>query len=180
MISQINKYIAFDISLHKTLSQYNFLNLSDKNSLDTLLNLLLENWVNVGYESDLEERIFKNRAMIALANYYVNPLDKGTENLIIDKFVQYKSPENLILLGKVDKLHELSNGLYELIDYKSGKYLPPEDELFKTNKVPKIIYLTYQKFGVYPDLFSYYYLRHNKKFTLHITEDYKNFLNCLF
>jgi len=180
MMKSINKYISFDLSLHKTLSEFNQLALSDRSSLNVLLGILQDNWISFGYTSTSEEDIFKNRALISLINYYRNPLDKGCENLIIDKFINYKVPNNLSLSSKVDKLHELNNGLFEVIDYKSGLYLPPEDTMFNSLKVHKTIYVVYQKLGVYPDLFSYYYLRYNKKFTFKITKEYAYFLDSLF
>ena len=175
-MKSINKYISFDLSLHKALSEFNQLILDEKASLNILLTLLLDNWINLGYACIYEEELFKNRALVALMNYYRNPLDKGYENLIVDKFITYKAPNNSDLTSKIDKLHELNNGLFEVVDYKSGLYLPPKENMFNSLKVHKTIYVVYQKLGVYPDLFSYYYLRYNKKFTFKITKEYTCFL----
>lgn len=179
----INKYIAFDISLHSTLAEFNKLYLADDKSLDSLISLLDKNWVSKGYDSNIEEQHFKQRAVTTLKSYYYNPLDIGIENLIVNKKLQKNLGSNLILRGKVDKFQELNGGLFELVDYKTGKYLPPTFHIKFNSHLAILLTLIYSSYGIYPDLVSYYYLMHNRKFTIEIdnnsiqfAKDYLDFI----
>lgn len=169
MSKPISKYLSFDITLHKTLSKFNQLPSDQVKSLDTLLNILYDNWLSLGYNSPKEESIYKMRAVSTLIKYHSNPKDKGEENILIDKFI--KANENkAIYLAKVDKLHFLDEDILELIDYKTGWHVPPKSHIFKSNKVYQTLFCIYSKFGCFPQQYSFYYLRHNLKYTMTIDQ----------
>lgn len=169
MSKPINKYLSFDITLHKTLSKFNQLPSGQVTSLDSLLSILHDNWLSLGYNSKREEDIYKIRAVNTLIKYYYNPKDKGEEIILIDKFIKAKE-DKTIYFAKIDKLHFLEEDTLEVIDYKSGWHLPPKSLIFNSNKVYQTLFCIYSKFGCFPQQYSFYYLRHNFKYTMTIDE----------
>ncbi|KEH87950.1 hypothetical protein Z965_05130 [Clostridium novyi A str. BKT29909] len=167
---EINKYLSLDISLHKTLYDINKNYSNSILSYDSLLDILNINWLSTGYQSKHEESLFRSYATNAIKLYFLNPLDKGCDILLLDKFITFKEDSNLICC-KVDKLHFLSNDKLELIDYKTGKYIPSIDKYFNSYKTFLTVYSIKKKLGVYPDIFSLYYLQHGLKFSTFINID---------
>lgn len=175
-----NKYISFDLSLHNTLFHFNSLTSSNGVTLKKLHSLLSSNWINEGYSSFDEEMDYKLKAFTSLTSYYLNPLDKGYENILINKFISTTNSNSKFLTCKIDKFYELENGLLELVDYKSGKYLPPNSLMFSNYALYKTLYVVNEKLGSYPDIFSYYYLLYNRKFSINVTDNLKSFLKTYF
>lgn len=171
----INKYLAFDISLHSTLSKFNKIYPYNNKSYKLLMNLLTESWISRGYLSNDEESQFKIRATKALEKFLNNPLDVGVENIIVDKMLQENLTSSLTLYAKVDKLHELEDKTIELVDYKTGSYLPPMQKFNCKTQIALLIALSYSNLGIYPDLISFYYLMYNKKITFKINNDFIDF-----
>ncbi|MCY6482811.1 hypothetical protein OW763_00365 [Clostridium aestuarii] len=168
---KINKYLSFDISLHKTLYYINKHYSNTSLSYKSLIDILNDNWLSTGYQSNYEESLFKSFATTAMKKYSLNPLDRGCDIVLINKFITAKEGSKL-KYAKIDKLHFLSNDQLELIDYKSGKHLPPINKSFFTSKTLFTITSIKKKFGVYPDIFSLYYLRHGIKFSQEIPQIY--------
>lgn len=167
---EINKYLSFDISLHETFyfinQYYPYTSLNFK----SLIGILNNNWLSDGYQSKCEESQFRYYAATALKLYSLNPLDKGCDIVLLNKFITGKE-DSKFRYAKIDKLHFLSNNQLELIDYKSGKYIHPINKSFFSNKLLFMITSIKEKIGVYPDIFSFYYLRHGIKLSTFINLD---------
>lgn len=167
----LNKYISFDISLHSTLSKFNKQSLLYRPSLNELLNILSNNWINVGYANLVECEKYEIMANSILTRYYSHPFDIGVENFIIDKFIKTSGPSGpsgKVISCKIDKMLELPNSFIEVIDYKSRANVPFSSSPFYDCKLYKNLYIINKELGFTPDYFSYYYLRYNKKLTLEI------------
>lgn len=164
---KINKYLSFDISIHKTLYYINKYSSDSFLSYENLLDILQDNWLSTGYQSSYEESLFKSYATTAIKIYSINPLDKGYDIVLLDKFITDTDGSKL-RYTKIDKLHFLSSGELELIDYKSGKYIPPINEAFSISNIFFTVNSINKKLGVYPDIFSLYYLRHGIKLSAFI------------
>lgn len=162
-----NKYISFGNSMHLTLADFNLIKDNNYRTLDNLHNLLRKNWIRDGYESREEEREFGLMGIDMLSNYYSNPLDKGTENLLIEQMV-YKDFRRYILCGKIDKVYIAEDGSIEILDYKTGNTISPIDDL----QLPIYLILAKEKTGLYPSKVSLYYLSQNKKITKDINRNY--------
>ncbi|MBE6069178.1 MAG: hypothetical protein E7211_16000 [Clostridium lundense] len=167
---KINKYLSFDISLHKTFYEINKKYPNTSLSFEILIDILDGNWISNGYQSKDEESLFRDYATNALKLYSLNPLDKGCDIVFLNKFIS-GNEDSQFRYARIDKLHFLSNGQLELIDYKSGKYIPPADKRFSPNKLLFTITSIKEKIGVYPDIFSLYYLRHGIKLSTYINFD---------
>ncbi len=166
---EINKYLSFDISIHQTFYNINKYYCDTSLRFESLIDILEDNWLSKGYQSDREESLFRSYATYALKLYSLNPLDKGSDIVMLNKFIS-DNEDSEFKYAKIDKLHFLSNDQLELIDYKSGKYIPPFHKSFYTNKILFTITSIKKKFGVYPDIFSFYYLRHGIKLSIKIKE----------
>lgn len=170
-----NKYLSFDESIHKTMSEFNkLLAQKEKQTLKNLNNLLEKNWVNDGYESKEEEQKFKIRAYFMLSNYFHNPLDIGLNSLLINKNISQRINDKTLVFAKVDKVYERTDGGIEVIDYKSGYLINHTDNFSLDLRTAILTELVASKINKYPDYISYYYLSYNKKFTHQISrDDYK-------
>jgi hypothetical protein len=106
-------------------------------------------------------------ATSAMELYSIIPLDKGTDIVLLNKFITdtEKSKPKYV---RIDKLHFLSDGRLELLDYKSGRYIPPVNKLFYSDNISFSINSIKKKVGVYPDIFSFYFLRHGIKLSIEI------------
>lgn len=169
---KLNRYIALDLSLHATLAEYNKLLPEGKSSFNTLENILTKHWVHKGFNSSIEESEYRTRALRMLTAYYNDPLDLALDSLVIDKTLKKIITPSVGITAKIDKLYETNNKLIELIDYKTGYTLPPMDKMFTTIQIPITLMLIHSKYGFYPNLFSYYYLSINRKFTLKINNSF--------
>lgn len=166
---KINKYLSFDISLHKTFYEINKKYPNTSLSFEILIDILDDNWISNGYQSKDEESLFRDYATNALKLYSLSPLDKGCDIVFLNKFIS-GNEDSQFRYARIDKLHFLSNDQLELIDYKSGKYIPPFEKSLYTNKTLFTIKSIKKKLGVYPDVFSFYYLRHGIKLSAKINE----------
>lgn len=176
----INKYISFDISLHSTLSEFNRNSLVSHPSLNELLTILSNNWSNIGYASLNECLQYKIIANVILTRYYNNPYDIGLEPLIIDKFISSKSSSGKLLYCKVDKIIELVNGSIEVIDYKTGINITHSSSPSYDYALFKSLYVIKKELGFFPQFFSYYYLRYNRKITIKISPNLISTLSSIY
>jgi hypothetical protein len=169
-----NKYLSFDKTIHQAMSEFNMQQEQELRTLKNLYNLLEKNWINEGYISYEEEQKFKIRAYGMLTSYFHNPLDIGTENLIINKSISQKIENKTLIFTKVDKVYERTDGGIEIVDYKSGYVISHQDNFPLDFKSAILLELVRKKLGTTPNYISYYYLSYSKKFTLQISEDVIN------
>lgn len=165
--SKPNKYISFGNSIHMTMADFNIIPSIDLKTLDNLHNLLRKNWIREGYETIDEERKFGLRGLDMLSNYYHEPKDIGTENLIIEEMLKMDLDNNFILCGKLDKVYITNTGGIEVLDYKTGENVSPIDQL----QLTIYIILANDKLGDYPSTASFYYLGSNKKVVQEVTRN---------
>jgi len=161
-----NKYLSFGKSIHLTLAEFNKLNSDTFIPLDELLDLLRKNWIRDGYESLEEEKMYGEKALDILTNYYNDPKDQGIENIFIEKSISINF-DDYVLTGKLDKVYVTKDNKIEIIDYKTGKSVYPLDNL----QFPIYLLLLHKEIGVFPDYVSYYFLNYNSKVTREVTKD---------
>ncbi|WP_202709472.1 RecB family exonuclease [Sporosalibacterium faouarense] len=162
-----NKYMAFGNSMHLTLADFNKLTENKYRTIDNLHNLLRKNWIRDGYDSRDEEREFGLWGLEMLTNYFKNPQDKGSDNLIIEEMI-YLNKEDYTLCGKLDKVYKNENGTTEILDYKTSKSISSIDNL----QLPLYLMLAKSKLGYYPSVVSLYYLAENKKISKEVNESF--------
>lgn len=165
-----NKYLSYGQSIHSALAQFNLISDERYKTLDMLQNLLRKNWKREGYESIDEERKFGLKALKVLENYFKNPLDSGTKNLIIEEMIKKDLDDKFVLSGKLDKVILNSDNQIEVIDYKSGDVIEYDESMPIDLQLAIYFILTHHKLKTYPTYISYYYLSHNKKISKKVSE----------
>lgn len=164
---RINKYLSLDSSLHKTFYDINTYYPNTCLSYERLICILNNNWSSEGYQTRDEESLFMSYATYTMKLYSIIPLDKGTDIVLLNKFITDTEISKAKYI-RIDKLHFLSDGRLELLDYKSGRYIPPINKLFSSDNISFSINSIKKKVGVYPDIFSLYFLRHGIKLSIEI------------
>jgi DNA helicase-2/ATP-dependent DNA helicase PcrA len=93
-------------------------------SLDRLLSLFEAGWRRAGFGSSDDELQYRDRAVAALARYHERHLRSGSEPVWLERSFAFSiGPHQL--RGRVDRVDRLSDGGYELIDYKTGEHREP-------------------------------------------------------
>jgi superfamily I DNA/RNA helicase/RecB family exonuclease len=95
--------------------------------LDRLLALFEAGWRRAGFGSSDDELQYRDRAVAALARYHERQVHSGSEPVWLERSFAFAiGPHQL--RGRVDRVDRLSDGGYELIDYKTGEHREPPGE----------------------------------------------------
>jgi superfamily I DNA/RNA helicase/RecB family exonuclease len=93
---------------------------SGAGDLDRLLSLFEAGWRRTGFGSSDDELQYRDRAVAALARYHERHLRSDTKPVWLERgFAFAIGPHQL--RGRVDRVDQLPEGGYELIDYKTGE-----------------------------------------------------------
>jgi DNA helicase-2/ATP-dependent DNA helicase PcrA len=96
-------------------------------SLDRLLSLFEAGWRRTGFGSSDDELQYRDRAVAALVRYHERHLHSETRPVWLERSFAFTiGPHRL--RGRVDRVDELPDGGYELIDYKTGERRPAPGE----------------------------------------------------
>jgi RecB family exonuclease len=118
---------SFGSSLHRALQDFHASGGHDTQTSEQLVERLRSTWVGVGYGSSQEETEHLNDGMRMLDEYYIN---SKLEAVTIFTERQLKMDMgNFFLIGRIDRLDERSDGVLEIIDYKTGRSSVTEDEV---------------------------------------------------
>jgi DNA helicase-2/ATP-dependent DNA helicase PcrA len=89
-------------------------------SLGRLLSLFEAGWRRTGFGASDDELQYRDRAVAALARYHERHLHSGSTPVWLERSFAFAiGPHSL--RGRVDRVDQLSDGRYELIDYKTGE-----------------------------------------------------------
>lgn len=167
-----NKHLSFGQSIHMALAEFNMITDKRYRVLENLHNLLRKNWVREGYKTLEEERQFGLWGLDMLTSYFNDPKDRGKENLIIEKMIKRDMDGKFILCGKLDKVYRRSDGIVEVMDYKTGESLDCLEKIETGLQLPISVILAGEELGFYPEAASCYYLAHNSKIVKEVTDEY--------
>jgi DNA helicase-2/ATP-dependent DNA helicase PcrA len=96
-------------------------------SLERLLALFEAGWRRTGFGSSDDELQYRDRAVAALARYHEHELRSGSKPVWLERSFAFSiGPHQL--RGRVDRVDQLPDGGYELIDYKTGERRGGADE----------------------------------------------------
>jgi len=116
-------HLSFDTAIHYTLKAFYKNKKADEHfKLEKLLQLLISNWDNRGFDNPEQEREFKLAAEKGLKIYFEKFSDKPAESIEIDYFFKVALFGGEYS-GKMDRVDRMPDGTIEIIDYKTGK--PP-------------------------------------------------------
>ncbi len=161
-ITQSNLFGAMEAEEHRGHSGFMLKNakLEAAPSLDDLLKIYEESWINDWYESKAHHDEYKKKGKEILREFYKIHEGKWPKVKYLEKGFNLKVGDYTVR-GVIDRVDEVPGGL-EIIDYKTGSV--PRDERY-LEKEQLLIYqlATCDVFGEKPALLSYYYLDENKK-----------------
>ena len=113
----------FGILVHQVLERYHRGGDADPArpaSMDEMLGLLEAGWRRGGFGSSDEERQLHEKATAALQRYHARFQAEPARPVWFEKAFSFRMGAHT-LRGRVDRVDELPDGRYELIDYKTGR-----------------------------------------------------------
>jgi superfamily I DNA/RNA helicase/RecB family exonuclease len=93
---------------------------SPAGSLDRLLALFEAGWRRTGFGASDDELQYRDRAVAALARYHERHLHSESKPVWLERGFAFAIGSHR-LRGRVDRVDQLPDGAYELIDYKTGE-----------------------------------------------------------
>ena len=88
--------------------------------------LVRDKWVREGYRDDAQSAQVRERAA-AWVQEYLADADPRAEPLGIERTVSVPTSA-LVLSGRVDRIDERPDGSVVVVDYKTGRYVPSDDD----------------------------------------------------
>jgi DNA helicase-2/ATP-dependent DNA helicase PcrA len=107
----------FGIFVHQVLERYHQ---ADVRNLDQLVGLMDAGWRRGGFGTSEEERQLRGKADAALRRYHERFEQSDARPVWFERGFQFRMGRHT-LRGRVDRVDELPDGGYELIDYKTGR-----------------------------------------------------------
>jgi DNA helicase II / ATP-dependent DNA helicase PcrA len=88
-------------------------------SLDRLLSLFEAGWRRTGFGASDDELQYRDRAVAALARYHERHIGGDSRPVWLERSFSFAIGQHQ-LRGRVDRVDQRADGVYELIDYKTG------------------------------------------------------------
>jgi len=152
---------SYGKTLHNALERFVQEDLVKKRSLDDLLIVYKEEWIDDWFDSKAEKKDYFEQGVKSLERFYNNYRKNQPEVLQVNGVPALEQGFKLKInqeriIGKIDRIDKIKGGV-ELIDYKTGK---PKDKLEKKDKEQLLIYqIACEKaLGLSPQKLSYHYL----------------------
>lgn len=122
-----SKEAVFGTLLHDVLR---FVHSQDPNypDIDKALNFYKNNWNKEIFANPEEEKVFFNQGAQILREYYrKNDPKKFT---IIGLETHFEMPiGNHVIAGKIDRIDKIGDNSFEIIDYKTGRRMPSQEDV---------------------------------------------------
>lgn len=165
------KEAAFGTLVHDCLKMFHEPSQPSPPSEDDLLKYFTEKWDSNLYENEQEEAFAFHQGIEILKNYYLQ--NQAQEFNIINLEAPFGVPilegkEFHQITGRIDRIDKLTDGTFEVIDYKTSKKMPAQQNV-DNNFQLSVYYLGLT--NRWPSLekenrpvkLSLYYLRHGEK-----------------
>lgn len=158
-------YFSFGTSLHSTLQDFHQAGGTATQEVGQLLEGLQTSWVDAGYATPEEASARFDLGQQVLTAYYEAEEQRESETLFLEKMLSVPQ-EGFILTGRVDRVDRRPDGLLEVLDYKSGSYLPTAQELEEDLAIAIYQLLVSRTLGTTPVIGTIYNLRSNEAVSL--------------
>ncbi|OGG14925.1 hypothetical protein A2875_03110 [Candidatus Gottesmanbacteria bacterium RIFCSPHIGHO2_01_FULL_46_14] len=114
--------LTFGDSMHRTMRAfYELVQQGNVPTKDTLLRLLDDHWISLGYGQRSYEEKMKVHGRELLAEFFEKGYEPGKIPKSLEEPFRIKITPFLKLGGKIDRVDELPDGTIEIIDYKTGQ-----------------------------------------------------------
>lgn len=111
---------SFGGSLHRALNDFHASGGHETQTREQLAERLRNTWVGAGYSSEQEENEYIESGVRMLEEYYENSKSATSATLFTERQLKYDMGD-FVLIGRIDRLDERSDGTLEIIDYKTGR-----------------------------------------------------------
>lgn len=162
---QPRSFFSIGISVHNALEEfYKYEGYLKEPSLKWLLHLLEKNWVSAGYASPEEEKKFYAEAEAMLKVYYRDWIKgKFKKAFACEPYFELPIGEEFVTIGYIDRIDQLEDGTYEVIDYKTEPKIRTQQEVDEDLQLTIYYWACIKNLGITPSKVSLHFLRHNKK-----------------
>ncbi|MBU4350790.1 ATP-dependent helicase [Patescibacteria group bacterium] len=156
---------SFGKTMHETLFQFFLEASSKKASLERLLQIYQDQWIEDWYQDKNQRQKYFEAGKKSLEGFYENYSKNNPKILFLKDKPALEQDFNLkinghTIRGKIDRIDVLEDGV-EIIDYKTGSV---KDKLRPEDKKQLLIYqlAAEEVLGLKPKKLTYYYLDENK------------------
>lgn len=122
---------SFGGSLHRALQGFHQAGGADAVSVEELKQSLAATWSGAGYATAEEAGDFQREGELLLEHHHRHASEPGRVTLATEVTVQHRY-EDVVIFGKIDRLDRRPDGALEVIDYKSGRRPPGEEQVQKS------------------------------------------------
>jgi DNA helicase II / ATP-dependent DNA helicase PcrA len=156
----------FGIVVHQVLERFHT---GGGGSLDDLMRLFEASWRRSGFGDSNDELQFRDKAVNALTRYWELDASRKAEPRWFERSFSFRLGPHL-LRGRVDRVDQLPDGRYELIDYKTGK---PKSAADLREDVQLSLYQmgARESWNLETSAQSYYYVLDNEKVPVEHSEE---------
>lgn len=142
-------YFSFGNTVHAALRDFYRLGGPAENPFPLLYRLYRNQWKGIdpvveGYKNREEAEDYYYRGYYMLQHYYRDHAKEDGKTLYVEEFFQAEILPGISLGGRIDRVAETIDGWVEIIDYKTGKWVPEEDAL-RQDIQPAIYYYLVKK-----------------------------------
>jgi len=122
--------LSFGSTIHEVMKDfYKEVANGKKPTKKLLKNLLERNWTQEGFKNKSHEKKYYQRAIKYLEEYLKQSFDIKNLPLALEEKFTVPLNKSLKIGGRIDRIDKLSNGKIEIIDYKTGEYIPTQKEV---------------------------------------------------
>ncbi len=121
--------LSFGTTIHTTFRDfYQWVTVEKKGDLDKFLAFYEKNWIAEGFASKKHETLTKLKGEKYIKEYFKKHF--SLKNLPVGLEVPFRFPikPNLSFGGKIDRVDKLSDGIIEVVDYKTGDKIPSQKQ----------------------------------------------------
>jgi DNA helicase-2/ATP-dependent DNA helicase PcrA len=155
-------YLSMGESIHLALKHFLEIDKKDR-VLENLHNLLRKNWIRKGYKDEIEERQYGLEGLEMLSKFFQS-YDPNIKTVCTESFFEAKI-EDITLVAKIDRVDEIDDGVYEIIDYKTGRERIDPEALNEDLQLTMYYLIFKYSRAIEPKKLTLYYLREGKKFS---------------
>ncbi len=156
----------FGIVVHQVLERFHA---GGGGSLDSLMQLFEASWRRSGFGDSNDDLQFRAKAVAALTRYWELDQKRAGKPVWFERGFSFKLGPHLVR-GRVDRVDELPDGSFELIDYKTGRP-KSEDDLRDDVQLSLYQLAARESWEVDARAGSYYYVLDNEKVPVAHSDD---------